>query len=108
MLNRIITAIKFSLSGEDTRLDLRNLKYLPRWAVFLIDIFLVSLSSLLTILIIVDLTPNYYTLLDFPLKAFFIVLTNIFFFFIFKTYAGIIRYSSNIDALKLILATTST
>ena len=107
MGERLLSALKFSLTSKDSALNLRNLKYLPRWAVFLIDIFLVSISSLLTILIIVDLTPNYYTLLDFPLKAFIIVLTNIFFFFVFKTYAGIIRYSSNIDALKLILATTS-
>jgi FlaA1/EpsC-like NDP-sugar epimerase len=74
--------------------------------VFLIDIFLVSISSLLTILIILDLTPNYYTLIAFPVKALLVVLVNVIFFFIFKTYAGIIRYSSNIDALKLLLATT--
>ncbi|MGB8705584.1 MAG: polysaccharide biosynthesis protein, partial [Gillisia sp.] len=107
MADRLKRALKFSLSGEDTALDLRNIKYLPRWVVFLIDIFLVSVSTLLTILIILDLTPDYYTVLDFPLKAIFIVLVNIFFFFVFKTYAGIIRYSSNIDALKLLLATIS-
>ncbi|MDX1428597.1 MAG: polysaccharide biosynthesis protein, partial [Salegentibacter mishustinae] len=32
---------------------------------------------------------------------------HIVFFYFFKTYAGIIRYSSNIDALKLLLATCS-
>ncbi|MBK5194119.1 MAG: polysaccharide biosynthesis protein, partial [Flavobacteriaceae bacterium] len=105
MLNRIKNALKFSLSGEDTRLDLRNIKYLPRWAVFLIDIFLVAFSTFLTILIIIDLTPNYYTLLDFPLKTLLIILVNTLFFLVFKTYAGIIRHSSNIDALKLMLAT---
>ncbi|RKS50569.1 FlaA1/EpsC-like NDP-sugar epimerase [Gillisia mitskevichiae] len=107
MGERLLSALKLSLASKNSALNLRNLKYLPRWAVFLIDIFLVSLSALLTILIIIDLTPNYYTLLGFPLKGVIIVLTNIFFFFVFKTYAGIIRYSSNIDALKLILATTS-
>ena len=107
MTNRLKRAFKFSLSGEDTALDLRNIKYLPRWVVFLIDIFLVSVSTLLTILIVLDLTPDYYTVLDFPLKAAFIILVNVFFFFVFKTYAGIIRYSSNIDALKLLLSTTS-
>jgi FlaA1/EpsC-like NDP-sugar epimerase len=74
--------------------------------VFLIDIFLVSVSSLLTILIVLDLTPNYYTLLAFPAKALLVILVNVIFFLFFKTYAGIIRYSSNIDALKLLLATT--
>ena len=108
MGNRLKSALKFSLSKQDTALGLRNIKYLPRWVVLLIDIFLVSLSFLFTILIILDLTPNYYTLLDFPMKAALGILVNIFFFLIFKTYAGIIRYSSNIDALKLILATTCT
>ena len=107
MGNKIKNALKFSLSGDDTSLDIRNIKYLPRWVVFLIDIFLVSVSTLLTILIIIDLTPNYYTILDFPLKALITVAINVFFFFVFKTYAGIIRYSSNIDAIKLLLATSS-
>ena len=107
MGERLLSALKLSLAAKDSALNLRNLKYLPRWAVFLIDIFLVSASSILTILIIVDLTPNYYTLLEFPIKALIVILINILFFFVFKTYAGIIRYSSNIDALKLILATTS-
>ncbi|MGM1056646.1 MAG: polysaccharide biosynthesis protein [Bacteroidota bacterium] len=108
MGNRLKSALKFSLSKQDTALGLRNIKYLPRWVVFFIDIFLVSLSFLFTVIIILDLTPNYYTLLDFPMKAVLAILVNIFFFFVFKTYAGIIRYSSNIDALKLILATTCT
>lgn len=106
MGRRLNSALKFSLSKQDTALGLRNIKYLPRWAVFLIDIFLVSLSSILTILIVLDLTPNYYTLLAFPLKGLLILLVNVAFFLVFKTYAGIIRYSSNIDALKLLLATT--
>ena len=106
MGNRLQNALKFSLNGEDSSLDLRNIKYLPRWAVFLIDIFLVLISSVFTALIIIDLTPNYYTFLDFPAKILMGAAIHIFYFFIFKTYAGIIRYSSNIDALKLLLATT--
>lgn len=107
MGNRLSNALKFSFSGGDNALDLRNIKYLPRWAVFLIDIFLAGISSILTIAIVVDLTPNYYTLLDFKYKAGISLLVHIFYFFIFRTYAGIIRYSSNIDALKLLLATVS-
>ncbi|QED36542.1 polysaccharide biosynthesis protein [Antarcticibacterium arcticum] len=106
MGKRLQNALKFSLNGEDSSLDLRNIKYLPRWAVFLIDIFLVVLSSVITTFIIIDLTPNYYTFLDFPAKIVLGAIIHVFYFFIFKTYAGIIRYSSNIDALKLLLATT--
>jgi FlaA1/EpsC-like NDP-sugar epimerase len=106
MANRIKDALRFSFSREDTALDLRNIKYLPRWVVLLIDVFLIAVSALLTILIIVDLTPNYYTLFSFPEKAIAVIIVNVIYFLIFRTYAGIIRYSSNIDALKLILATT--
>ncbi len=106
MGNRLRNALRFSLNGEDSALDLRNIKYLPRWAVFLIDIFLVFLSSVLTVFIILDLTPNYYTLLDFPGKILLGMGIHIIYFMVFKTYAGIIRYSSNIDALKLLMATT--
>jgi len=105
MGDRLLSALKVSLSSADSALNLRNLKYLPRWAVFLIDILLVTISTIITFYIIIDLTPNYYHFISFPAKGALIILANIFFFFVFKTYAGIIRYSSNIDALKLILAT---
>ncbi len=94
-------------SGSDNALNLRNIKYLPRWAVFLIDIVLVAISTLLTILIVLDLTPQYYSVLTFYDKVLIIIAVHIFYFYIFKTYAGIIRYSSNIDAIKLLLATVS-
>jgi len=105
MGDRLLSALKVSLSSADSALNLRNLKYLPRWAVFLIDIILVTISTIITFYIIIDLTPNYYHFISFPAKGALIILINIFFFFVFRTYAGIIRYSSNIDALKLILAT---
>ncbi|SHF91738.1 NDP-sugar epimerase, includes UDP-GlcNAc-inverting 4,6-dehydratase FlaA1 and capsular polysaccharide biosynthesis protein EpsC [Salegentibacter echinorum] len=105
--DKLNSALKSILSGKDTSLDLKNIKYLPRWVVYLIDISLVAVSTLLTILIVIDLTPSYYTLLSFYDKTFLILAVHIFYFYIFKTYAGIIRYSSNIDALKLQLATFS-
>ena len=105
-MGRINKALKNILTGPDNALDIRNLKYLPRWAVFLIDIGLVTISTILTIFILLDLSPFQYTLLSFFQKAIIIIATHVFFFYIFKTYAGIIRYSSNIDALKLLLATS--
>ncbi|MDT0649775.1 polysaccharide biosynthesis protein [Autumnicola edwardsiae] len=103
-VNRLIKKI---LSGPENSLNLRNIKYLPRWAVFLIDIVLVAISSVFTVLILLDLTTNIYSLLDLADKGAIVLAVNIFYFYIFKTYAGIIRYSSNIDALKLLLATLS-
>ena len=107
-MGRIDRALKNILTGPNNSLDIRNLKYLPRWAVFLIDISLVIISTVLTIFILLDLSPFQYTLLNYFEKILVVVATNIFFFYVFKTYAGIIRYSSNIDALKLLLATAGT
>ncbi|MDT0686543.1 polysaccharide biosynthesis protein [Autumnicola psychrophila] len=107
MSNKSNTIYKKLTTGPDNALNLRNIKYLPRWVVFLIDIGLVSLSSVFTAFILLDLTSNVYGLGDMADKGVIILLVHIFFFYIFKTYAGIIRYSSNIDALKLLLATLS-
>ncbi|MCG9970410.1 polysaccharide biosynthesis protein [Christiangramia crocea] len=106
-MGKINRALNNILSGPDNALDIRNIKYLPRWAVMLIDIGLVTVSTVLTILILLDLAPNAYPLLSYFDKTVVVVAVNIIFFYIFKTYAGIIRYSSNIDALKLLLATIS-
>ncbi len=106
-MGKINKALKNILTGPDNALDIRNIKYLPRWVVLLIDVGLVAVSTILTILIVLDLSPLQYLFLSFPQKTILIVSINIVFFFVFKTYAGIIRYSSNIDALKLLLATVS-
>ncbi|WP_372920610.1 polysaccharide biosynthesis protein, partial [Salegentibacter sp.] len=106
-MRNLSKVLKNIVAGADSSLDLRNMRYLPRWAILLIDISLVAVSTLFTVLIVIDLTPQYYTLLSFYDKGILIVAVHIFYFYIFKTYAGIIRHSSNIDALKLLLATLS-
>ncbi|MCH4823820.1 polysaccharide biosynthesis protein [Gramella lutea] len=107
-MGRLNKALKKILTDPDSALDIRNLKYLPRWAVLLIDLTLVSISAVFTIFILLDLSPVQYEFLNYFEKAMLVVGTNLLFFFVFKTYAGIIRYSSNIDALKLLLATSGT
>ena len=104
-MGKINKTLKNILTGPDNALDIRNIQYLPRWAVLLIDIGLVTVSTIITIFILLDLSPFQYTLISYCEKTLLIVSVNVFFFFIFKTYAGIIRYSSNVDALKLVLAT---
>lgn len=107
MGNKLHNAIKQILSQEN-RLDIRNIKYLPRWAVLGIDILIISMAEVLTVLALQDLTSRFYTLLSMPLKMAMVIGINVVFFFIFRTYAGLIRHSSLIDALKLLLACLST
>ena len=86
-MGSIRKALSNILTGPDNSLDIRNLRYLPRWAILMIDIGLVTISTILTIFILLDLSPFQYTLLNFYEKALLVITMNVGFFFVFKTYA---------------------
>ncbi len=95
------------LNSLNLKLDINNLNYLPRWVVLFFDVFIV----------IVSLTATYYLLLGIGLnftqynKYFILFLFgffNIFFFWVFKTYSGIIRHSSFVDAIKIFFSQFTT
>lgn len=107
MGKKLRDAVQQILSQEN-RLDIRNIKYLPRWAILGIDISIICLASFLTILALKDLEVSFYEVLTPAQGMSMAVVVNIVFFFIYRTYAGLIRHSSYIDALKLMLACFST
>lgn len=83
-----------------------NLAYLPRWVIFCIDIFIVLFASVITYFIVANLTFKNYDTYSVSIRYFITLLTYAFFFFAFRTYAGIIRHSSFIDGIRLLLATS--
>ncbi len=107
MGGKLDRALKQILSREN-RLDIRNIRYLPRWAILGIDIGIAIMASILTVMALNDLTDRFYTLLSLPERIVLLLAVNIVFFFLYRTYAGLIRHSSYIDALKLMLACFST
>lgn len=100
-------ALQQILSSEN-RLDIRNIKYLPRWAILGIDISIIIIADFLTVLALRDLTSHFYDFLSVYERMFLALGVNIFYFLIFRTYAGLIRHSSYVDALKIMLACFST
>src|SRR5690606_35060194 len=86
---------------------IRTVGYLPRWIIFLIDVFIVLIASLITFWIISALNVVFNDSLNAPLRYLAVILTNAAFFLIFRTYAGIIRHSTFIDGVKLLVATTA-
>ena len=94
-------------SRKNLTFKINNLNYLPRWIIILIDCTVLILSFLLTYLLFRG------TGLDYIIRTHasrFIALffgINIFFFWLFRTYAGIIRHSSYIDAVKLLFSQLS-
>jgi FlaA1/EpsC-like NDP-sugar epimerase len=87
--------------------DLFSLDYLPRWIVFFIDLFLSLFSSVLSYFIVKSLNVTFHQTLDITISFLVILFAHTIFFFLYKTYSGIIRYSTFIDGLKILYATFS-
>jgi FlaA1/EpsC-like NDP-sugar epimerase len=78
--------------------------YLPRWIIISIDFVVLLLAFFFTFLLFKGTGLEYITTshtVVFLLSFFGI---NLFFFWLFRTYSGIIRHSSNIDAVKLLFS----
>jgi FlaA1/EpsC-like NDP-sugar epimerase len=80
---------------------LENLSYLPRWMVLLLDITMIFLGGFITYFIFQGIKLDYIKDNVILISAPFYFVVNIFFFWIFRTYSGVIRHSSQVDALKL-------
>lgn len=91
---------------EKSNLD--RFGYLPRWAVFLIDISLVTAAFFFTELVFSSLNIHLEEDLSIISRFGLIIGTNALFFFVFKTYSGIIRHSNLVDLFKLGLAAGAT
>lgn len=90
------------------RFSFKNLGYLPRWIVLCLDITVIVFSLIVTYFSFQGLKLNFinkYHLLEGTLLY---LAVNIFYFWVYRTYSGIVRYSSYVDALKLLLSQFST
>lgn len=99
--DRLRLGISQALGGARFNFNLKNLGYLPRWVVLLLDIATVVAAGILTYSLLYGMKlkyiPNDYLLYGTMLY----VGVNIFFFWVFRTYSGIIRHSSYIDGVKI-------
>ena len=91
---------------SDIFTHLINLKYIPRWAVLLFDLFLCLFAYYISHYLSQRIYNNE---LDGRVFSVFqrvgiIMALQFFFFWFFRTYSGVLRYSSYVDASKLLLA----
>lgn len=82
--------------------------YLPRWMVFFMDVLLTIFTCQISYFVVKSLGAQFYDTLNVPTRYGIVVLVYILFFFIFRTYSGIIRHSTFIDGVKLLYSTLST
>ena len=96
------------LSDINFGFNFRNLGYLPRWFILLLDLTIVLVAGIITYLLFRGLKLNFIPIKYITFGIVFYIIVNVFFFWIFRTYSGIIRHSSYIDALKLFFSQFST
>ena len=81
---------------------------MPRWIILLLDLSLVLVSTYVTFTLFKTLSWNFISSENLYFGIFFQFSANILFFWLFRTYSGIIRHSSYIDGLKLFFSQFST
>ncbi len=106
MNNKNTSFISF-FSRENLRFNIYNLSYLPRWIIVILDFTVLIVAFFLTYLVFRGTGQDYIINKN---SSVFITLffgINLFFFWLFRTYSGIIRHSSYIDAVKLLFSQMS-
>jgi FlaA1/EpsC-like NDP-sugar epimerase len=88
-------------------INLKRLSFLPSWSILFIDIFITTSVALLTFVTFKLIGVDFYD--TYPASIRFSIFLGVvfFYFFLFKTYTGIIRYSSLKDATRLSKAISS-
>ena len=101
-MKKRITEIKRS----DVFAHVTNLTYLPKWGVLLIDLLLALISYMISYLISNNLAgfkpdPD---ILPIWRQAGILMVSQVLFFWFFHTYSGVLRFSTFIDATKVVFA----
>lgn len=99
--------MKRKLHQEQHIAKLYNIRYLPRWIVLSIDIFICVISLFVTFFLLSGLGIKNDIIPDFQ-KYILVIGINICFMLIFKTFSGIIRHSTFFDLLKIALTSICT
>ncbi|PZU26090.1 MAG: polysaccharide biosynthesis protein, partial [Chryseobacterium sp.] len=106
-MKKLLDAFRVLYDGDNI-LKITKLRYVPRWLVIIIDVLIVLFSIVLSSLFLEKLHVRD----SFPEYTFQkiggIILINLLFMFVYKTYAGIIRHSTFFDFFKIMFSSGST
>ncbi|WP_410528382.1 polysaccharide biosynthesis protein [Sphingobacterium sp. G1-14] len=94
----------FKLIRYSTMLSKVNI--VPRWIIFLLDIFSVSIAYLLANVIYYDFNFDFLLDIDFSIRYILFIAICSLSFYLFKMYTGIVRYTSAIDSIRILSTIT--
>ena len=99
-----LSDLKSKIYNGDNLVNLTDIRYLPRWVILLIDMIIVFISALVTYYIAYRFNGHTRVFYNNFQSILYIEAVCLFFMYVFKTYSGVIRHSTFIDLLKLLLA----
>ncbi|MFY8066676.1 MAG: nucleoside-diphosphate sugar epimerase/dehydratase [Flavobacterium sp.] len=83
---------------------LKKLQILPSWVILFIDILIISSVSIGSYLVFKGLGVSFTSGISLPIRFFIMIFVFICYFLVFKTYQGIVRYSTHKDVIKVFKA----
>ena len=107
MYKKFKQALSQVLESSKKRLDFKNINYLPRWVILGFDSLIIVFSLIITKLIISRIKNQDFAI-SFSTVELVIICVNIIFFILYRTYAGLIRHSTFLDAVRFLVASIST
>lgn len=102
-LEKIKEIFKLVLKYSPFNFSFENIGYVPRWLVLWFDIQVAAIALLIVGAITNDFNSSFLNI-EFIPKTFIAISVTFLFFIVFRTYIGLIRHSSYIDAVKLFFA----
>lgn len=105
-MNKLYDGFRALYAGDNI-LKITRVRYIPRWMVLFFDIGLVFFSLLISYYFLFKLhvRDNFENLI--AIKIALVLVVNLIFMFVFRTYAGIIRHSTFFDFFKILLSSGS-
>ncbi len=104
--DKIKETFKIVLKHTPFNFSFENIGYVPRWLVLWFDIQVATIAILLAGAITHDFNSSFLSVEFVPIILIAVIITFLF-FIVFRTYIGLIRHSSYIDAVKLFFASIS-
>lgn len=107
-MRKKLSRTKGKIYDEDNMMNLFKIRYLPRWAILIMDVLILILSLFISFFLLQTLKVEITQTLLSHEKYFFVIGINTLFMLIFRTYSGIIRYSTFFDLFKIFLSIVCT
>lgn len=98
----------FKIFSDKKDFNIKKLGYLPRWIILMLDMLVILFSGVITYFLFQGLKLDYVPKQHLVFGFTFYLIINLFFFWLFRTYSGIIRHSSYIDAVKIFISLFAT